>query len=134
MRLAVAVGVLLAAIASVATAGPTDPVEQGATEQSCKSLQGGTAGTPYDSTDAGSDQFPATWPEAPTGLLPAHVYLRTETETFNRRFEFATRHGEIYGRGGGPNDPWRQLPLPLCFDGRVGSISLDDDEMIALDD
>ena len=27
-----------------------------------------------------------------------------------------------------------QLPLPPCFDGRVASISLDDDEMIALDD
>ena len=25
------------------------------------------------------------------------------------------------------------MPLPLCFDGRVASISLDDDELIALD-
>ena len=29
--------------------------------------------------------------------------------------------------------PWRQMPLPLCFAGRVASISLDDDELIALD-
>ena len=33
----------------------------------------------------------------------------------------------------GDNGPWRQLPHPACFSGRVASISADDDEMIALD-
>ena len=59
--------------------------------------------------------------------------MRTATQTFNRRYEFATRGGEIYGRTRGSDGPWRQLPLPLCFAGQVASISLDDDELIALD-
>lgn len=114
--------------------GPADPVQQGAVEQSCRALAAGTAGTPYEPADTGTDTFPATWPEAPPGLLPAHVYLRTQTETYNRRFEFVTRGGQIYGRPRNSSDAWRELPLPLCFAGHVASISLDDDEMIALDD
>ena len=78
-------------------------------------------------------QFPAIWPEATT-KLPAEVPLRTETTTYNRLYEFVTAQGQIYGRPRGSKDVWRQLPLPLCFAGRVASISLDDDEMIALDD
>jgi hypothetical protein len=30
--------------------------------------------------------------------------------------------------------PWRRMPLPPCFAGRVKSIAVDDDELIALDD
>lgn len=122
-----------AATASIAQS-PGDPVEQGAIEQSCKSLQGGSAGTFDQTADANPGSFPPTWTEAPAGLLPAHVYLRTATETFNRLYEFATRGGQIYGRPRSSADPWRELPLPLCFAGHVASISLDDDEMIALDD
>ena len=125
---------LLAMCAPAGAQAPTDPVEQGAVEQSCRSLPAGTAGTPYEPADQGTDTFPPTWAAAAAGLLPAHVYLRTQTETFNRRFEFATRGGQIYGRPRGSTDPWRELPLPLCFAGHVASISLDDDEMIALDD
>jgi hypothetical protein len=120
--------------AATPAAASADPVQEGAVEQSCRSLQAGTAGT-HDLAQAdGTDVFPATWPEAPPGLLPAHVYLRGPNETYNRRFEFATRGGQVYGRPRDSSDPWRQLPLPLCFAGRVASIALDDDEMIALDD
>ena len=76
---------------------------------------------------------PATWPEPPAGLLPDAVHLRTPTESFNRLYEFATRDGRIYARARESTGPWRQMPLPLCFDGRVQSISADDDELIALD-
>ena len=76
---------------------------------------------------------PATWPEAPAGLVPDAVHLRTPTESFNRLYEFATRDGRIYARARESTGPWRQMPLPLCFDGRVRSISADDDELIALD-
>ena len=127
-------GLLLTASVSAPAQGPTDPVQQGAIEQSCRSLQGGSAGTPDQTADQQSGTFPLTWTEAPQGLLPAHVYLRTQTETFNRLYEFATRGGQIYGRPRDSADPWRELPLPLCFAGHVASISLDDDEMIALDD
>src|SRR5207237_459682 len=34
---------------------------------------------------------------------------------------------------GGSDRGWHQLQLPLCFDGRVASIAVDDDELIALD-
>jgi hypothetical protein len=112
---------------------PTDPVNEGAIEQSCKSLQGGTAGLPDHVPAESGAEPPATWPEAPEGLLPAKVFLRTPSESFNRLYEFATRGGRIYVRTRDGDDPWRQLPLPLCFDGRVASISLDDDELIALD-
>jgi hypothetical protein len=135
MRLAT-VAALIALVAVPAAAqgpDPADPVQQGAVEQSCRSLQGGSAGAPDQVPAEGGSSFPPAWPEAPHGLLPARVYLRTATETFNRRYEFATRAGQIYGRARDSADPWRQLPLPLCFAGRVASISLDDDEMIALD-
>jgi hypothetical protein len=111
---------------------PTGPVEEGAREQSCRALQGGTAGAPDHVPVESGGGLPATWAEAPPGLLPERVFLRTSSETFNRRYEFARRKGSIYGRarGGGT---WRELPLPACFAGRVASISVDDDELIALD-
>jgi hypothetical protein len=134
MRLAVAIGAAALAIAPAARAqGPTGPVEEGAIEQSCKSLTGGSAGAPDEAPAEGSTEFPATWPEAPAGIVPAHVFLRTPTESFNRRYEFVLRGGDIYGRGRDSTAPWRMLPLPLCIAGRVKSIALDDDEMIALD-
>src|SRR5438874_891103 len=132
--LAVVLAMLATAAAPTSASGPGDPVEQGAIEQSCRSLAGGSAGTFDQTADAAPDAFPAAWTEAPKGLLPAHVYFRTQTETFNRLYEIAARGGQIYGRARGSNDAWRELPLPLCFAGHVASISLDDDEMIALDD
>ena len=75
--------------------------------------------------------LPASWPAAARGLLPRRVYLRTATETFNRKYAFAVRGGEIYAQV--PGQTWRRMPLPPCFDGRLKSISADDDEMIALD-
>ena len=82
----------------------------------------------------GADQpasLPPSWPAAPRGLLPGRVYLRTATETFNHKYAFAVRGGEIYAQV--PGQTWRRMLLPPCFDGRVRSISADDDEMIALD-
>ena len=112
---------------------PADPVEEGAREQSCKTLTGGTGGLPDHAPAEAGAAPPATWAEAPAGLLPASVPLRTRTESFNRLYEFATRGGEIYTRTREGMGTWRQVPLPLCFAGRVASISVDDDELIALD-
>jgi hypothetical protein len=126
--------VLALALAPVALGqDPGDPVEEGAVEQSCKSLQGGTAGAPDQVPADAGGELPASWPEARPGLLPDEVHLRTDSETFNRLYEFASREGTIYGRARGGEGPWRELPLPLCFAGRVASISLDDDELVALD-
>src|SRR5437762_2217529 len=90
-----------------------------------RSRSSGTALVVTDGGDDAHEYFP---------LLAEFLYLRTQTESFNRLYEFATRRGAIYVRSRDEAGPWRTLPLPLCFDGHVGSISLDDDEMIALDD
>src|SRR3954463_9645694 len=135
MRRAIgAVAIVLAAATGARAQAPDLPIDESVREQSCKSLQGGTAGVPDQAPAGPLGGIPASGPGARAGLLPSHVYLRTQTETFNRLYEFATRKGAIYVRARGAADKWRAMPLPLCFDGRVSSISLDDDEMIALDD
>jgi hypothetical protein len=126
--IALAVGVALAAAPASA-----DPVGDSLVEQSCRELTAGTMGTPDDYASPSPGQFPASWPEAPAGLLPGTVPMRTQSTTFNRLYEFATTGGTIYGRIRDTSDPWREVPIPLCFAGRVASISLDDDELIALD-
>src|SRR4051794_32349660 len=128
-----ALALALAPAGSAQTQPPDEPVGEGVREQSCRSLQGGTAGVPERTAAEPGAGIPPTWPQAPAGLLPDRVDLRTQTETFNRRYEFAARDGQIYGRDRGATGPWRQMPLPLCFTGQVDSISLDDDELIALD-
>ena len=129
-----AVAAFALALAPVAAAqDPGGPAGEGAAEQSCRALVGGTAGLPDQAPAEPAGELPQSWPEAPAGLLPDRVHLRTQTESFNRLYEFALRAGTIYGRTRGGAEPWRELPIPLCFAGRVASISLDDDEMVALD-
>jgi hypothetical protein len=74
---------------------------------------------------------------APTGLLPDRVWLRSTTDTMNRRYYFATRAGQIYFKPNaertGTDGPWRALPVPACIAGDVQAISADDDEMLAID-
>jgi hypothetical protein len=135
-RLTLTALALLLGLASTAAAQAhaKDPATDTLIAQSCQALTASTVGTPdvYASPTAG--EFPATWPAATQAGLPTEVPLRTQTTTYNRLYEFATAQGQIYGRPRDSQDPWRQLPLPPCFAGRVASISLDDDEMIALDD
>lgn len=102
-------------------------------EQSCNALTGGTAGLPDQAPADEGPGITAAWPEAEVEGLPESVPLRTQTETFNRRYEFVTRDGRLFGRNRDAGDPWREMALPLCFAGRVRSLSLDDDELIAID-
>src|SRR6478609_891141 len=105
---------------------------------SCDALAGGTVNAvdavPWAQIpEAGSL---TQWPAAPAGLLPARVTLRDATESFNQRYQFASRGGQIYvaeRAGAGARADWRTLPLPDCFAGRVASISADDDELVAID-
>jgi hypothetical protein len=127
----------------VATASAGDAaraaLDPAAREADCATLFGGTVNS-RDLVPA--SQIPeagtvAQWPAAPSGLLPKVVALRGPTETYNSRYQFATRRGGLYvrraaGTGGGA-DGWRTMPLPACLAGRVASISADDDELIALD-
>ena len=121
------------ALGTLAAPAAADPVDDSLVEQSCRSLTGGTMGVPDNYASESPGAFPAGWPEAPPGLLPDAVAMRTQATTFNRLYEFATANGAIYGRVRESGDPWREVPVPLCFAGRVASISLDDDELIALD-
>ena len=132
MALALAALLCLALAGTALAQSPADPVEEGAREQSCRSLQGGTAGAPDQVPAEPGLGVPPTWPEGPPGL-PTAVHLRTQSEGFNRRYEFVLRDGRIYVRVRESRDPWRELPIPLCFAGRVASMSVDDDELVALD-
>ena len=120
--------------------------EEVAAEQSCRALAGGTVGVfdegighTVDSPDAYPVEpaagVPTSWALAPAELgLPLKFPLRSTTETFNRRYSFVLRGGRIYVRSReDATSPWREMPLPACFAGRVSAISVDDDEMIALD-
>ena len=131
---AAALALLALALGAAPAAAQTEPVEEGAVEQSCRALAASTVGLPDHVPAEPGPGIPATWAEAPAELgLPPEVQLRTPEETFNRRYEFALRTGRIFGRNRGAGGPWREMPLPPCIAGRIASISLDDDEMLALD-
>ncbi|MEV0252457.1 hypothetical protein AB0H76_38125 [Nocardia sp. NPDC050712] len=65
--------------------------------------------------------------------LPAQVLFRTSTESFNRRWSFAARHGHIFVKEAAVQGDWRALPLPGCMAGRIRGVSADDDEVMAVD-
>ena len=121
--------------AGVARADPVvTPIEEGIRQQSCDALAASTVGVPQDTSADQSTGVLGALPVAPRGLLPPQIYLRTKRDTFNRRYFFATRGGSIYvQQRTGTDHRWHALILPPCFAGRVSSISVDDDEMIALD-
>jgi len=125
---------LLLAPAPATAQSPPDVVSEGVREQSCRALAASTAGAPDESAaDPASTDLPATWPEAPDGLLPPRVDFRTQATSFNRLYEFALNAGRLYARGRGAAVAWRQVPLPPCIDGRLTGIGVDDDELVALD-
>lgn len=109
----------------------------------CPELAGGTVGTPEDRDmpGRGNDEGnplsagdPATAPAA----LPDQVVFRSERRSFNRRYQFAVADGTIFYKSNtaatGIEEPWTALDVPGCFDGRVAGISVDDDELIAVDE
>lgn len=103
-------------------------------------LPGGTIGTP--------DPFPIDpLPDTGNGLaddavtdapadLPQGSFVRGDTETYNRRYDFALRDGRIWYRSHaevtGIVQPWDRLRMPACLDGTVIGISADDDELTAI--
>ena len=105
----------------------------GAAGQSCDAVYQAQPPQPGEPA-GGAPGIPAGWMKAAPGLLPRQVHFRTQREGFNRLYDFATRRGEIYARLRQGDHPWRRLPLPACFAGHVAQISVDDDEMIALDE
>lgn len=68
--------------------------------------------------------------------LPTQVTLRTDTETYNRRYQFALREGRIWFKSNtaftGIEQPWAALTLPECLVNTLIGISADDDELTAI--
>lgn len=136
-------GVAAIAVAGLALAGaaapahaqdPSNPVEEGVREQSCRSLAASSGGLPDQAPAEGDSGALAALPAAPAGLLPDTIHMRTRSDSFNRRYSFATRNGTIYAQSrAGADASWHELALPPCFAGRVSAIAVDDDELIALD-
>src|SRR5688500_7658315 len=108
-------GIVIGLALALAAPASADPVGDSLVAQSCRELQGGTMGVPDDYASESPGAFPASWPGAPAGLLPDTVPMRTEAATFNRLYEFVTAGGTIYGRIRDSGDPWREVPIPLCF-------------------
>ncbi|WP_371680974.1 hypothetical protein [Streptomyces sp. NBC_01276] len=66
--------------------------------------------------------------------LPSQINLRGTTGTFNRRWSFALREGRMYVKEASTTGGWRTMALPACLAGHVTGISVDDDELVALDE
>lgn len=108
----------------------------------CPALAGGTVGTresasdPGRTTDDGNPLRAGDRSNAPRSL-PDQVIFRSTTESFNRRYQFATRGGSIWYKSNtavtGIREPWAPLALPDCFAGKVVGLSVDDDELVAVD-
>jgi hypothetical protein len=121
-------------VTALVPAAVGDPISDSVREQSCRALTAGTVGLPdYVPADVLAQGDEQTFPAAPSNLLPDRVYLRSSAATFNRRWTFALDRGAIYFKATSRRGGWRVLPLPPCIDGRVAAISVDDDEMVALD-
>jgi hypothetical protein len=108
--------------------------------RSCAELRGGTAGSREPAgfppaPDRGNGLAAGDRTAAPRGL-PDVVPFKTRSETFNRRFVFVVRGGLVWFRSNaertGIRQPWRELPAPPCFYGRVRQIAVDDDELLAI--
>ncbi|UGT54728.1 hypothetical protein [Nocardia asteroides] len=118
--LLVAVGLVFAGVANPAVAG-ADP--------GC--LPVGTVGTPEVTVDESTAGFDTLAPAAVE--LPEQVYFRTTTESFNRRWAFATRGGQVYVKETAALGGWRTVALPGCLAGTIAGVSADDDEVMMID-
>jgi len=105
-------------------------------ERPCPELSGGTAGLPEREELRALEEGLAAPLPVPAGPVPAglprRVDLRSTTETFNRRYQFVLRNRHVYYRPVAAA-AWAPLPVPACFDGDVRGISVDDDELLAID-
>ena len=107
----------------------------------CPELSVGTAGLPGGQVARpGRRTGNGLAPGAPTrrpATLPDRIHLRSTTQTYNRRYWFVLDGGQIYYKSNAEQteieQPWAPLPTPPCFDGDVQGISVDDDELIAID-
>ncbi len=69
--------------------------------------------------------------------LPDIVHLRDTQESYNATHYYAVREGDIYLKANreltGTDEPWRQMLLPGCLQGRVSEVSVDGTVVMAVD-
>lgn len=117
----------------------TERVDQDATLPLCF-LPGGTMGIPdpidwdFLSEDTSLPTLPPI--SALPSDLPDDVHLRTDTESYNRRYLFALRGGRVWYKSNpafGPEQPeWTAAPMPACLVDTLIGIAADDDELVAI--
>lgn len=79
--------------------------------------------------DAAFDELPA----APAGLdLPARVDFRDGRQGVNGVVDVVLRDGSLYARREGGGE-WRAVPTPDCLDGQIVAMSIDSENLVALD-
>ncbi len=65
--------------------------------------------------------------------LPRKIHLRDNTSSYNRYFEVTVKNGNIYTRHRNSNERWRLAPMPGCTQGRIVGVSMDAEEIVAID-
>ncbi|WP_107985802.1 hypothetical protein [Rhodococcus sp. OK519] len=117
------------------TAAPPAGAEGASRPASCVPF--GTAQLPPGAPSTGARDGLVLLPEAVGVAAPSSVELRTQTTQFNRFWDFALVDGALLTRprvqSGENAEPWRYAPLPDCLRGVLVGISVDDDELIAVD-
>ncbi|QBJ98668.1 hypothetical protein ERC79_11040 [Rhodococcus sp. ABRD24] len=122
-------GLVVSAPVAVATTGAERPA-------SCVPF--GTAQLPPGLPSQGGRDGLGNLPEFHGDHAPDSIELRTQTTQFNRFWDFALVDAALLARpraqSGATPDSWRYAPLPECLRNRLVGISVDDDELIAVDD
>uniref|UniRef100_UPI003CCC4EBD hypothetical protein n=1 Tax=Rhodococcus oryzae TaxID=2571143 RepID=UPI003CCC4EBD len=124
-----AVGLLLPVPVAAAQAPPS---------QTAACVPFGTAQLPPGVPSGGGRLGLTNLPVFTGHSAPASVELRTPTTQFNRFSDFALVGHDLLTRprtaGGANAEPWRYVPMPECLRDRLIGISVDDDELAAVDD
>ncbi len=121
----------LAAQAPAATAAPTSSAP-------ADCVPFGTAQVPPGLPSFGARDGLANLPEFSGSGAPASVELRTQTTQFNKFWDYSLAGQALLTRprvwNGANPEPWRYAPLPTCLRDRLVGISVDDDELVAIDE
>ncbi|MEV3976868.1 hypothetical protein AB0K68_53565, partial [Streptomyces sp. NPDC050698] len=98
----------------------------------------GTAQLPPGVPSGGGRVGLAHLPTFTGSTAPTSVEIRTPITQFNRFWDFALVDHDLLARPREPGVPttaaWHFVPMPECLRGRLVGISLDDDELVAVDD
>ncbi len=125
---------LAAAAALLAALSFTPPTSATQASAPAGCVPFGTAQLPPGVPSGGGHLGLTALPEHQGADAPSSVELRTPTTQFNRFFDFVLVGNALLVRPRESTEPWRYVPMPECLRGRLVGISLDDDELVAVDE